>query len=35
MLLGLTALGQPLVFALDALPDEAFYLSGATVLMLG
>ena len=35
VLLGLTALGQPLVFALDALPGEAFYLSGATVLMLG
>jgi len=35
VLLGLTAFGQPLVFALDALPGEAFYLSGAMVLMLG
>jgi predicted ester cyclase len=35
VLLGLTALGQPLVFAFDALPGEAFYLSGATVLILG
>ena len=35
VLLGLTVFGQPLVFAFDALPGEAFYLSGATVLMLG
>jgi predicted ester cyclase len=35
VLLGLTALGQPLVFVFDALPGEAFYLSGATVFMLG
>lgn len=35
VLLGLTVFGQPLVFAFDALPGEAFYLSGATVLTLG
>jgi predicted ester cyclase len=35
VLLGLTAFGQPLASAFDALPGEAFYLSGATVLMLG
>jgi predicted ester cyclase len=35
VLLGLTVFGQPLVSALDALPGEAFYLSGATVLTLG
>ncbi len=35
VLLGLTVFGQPLVFAYEALPGEAFYLSGATVLMLG
>jgi hypothetical protein len=35
VLLGLAVFGQPLVFAFDALPGEAFYLSGATVLLLG
>ena len=35
VLLGLTVFGQPLAFAFDALPGEAFYLSGATLLMLG
>src|ERR687893_262251 len=35
VLLGLGILGQPLVFAFDALPGEGFYLSGATVLLLG
>ena len=35
VLLGLTVFGQPLVFVVDALPGEAFYLSGATVLLLG
>ena len=35
VLLGLGACGQPLVFAYEALPGESFYLSGATVLLLG
>jgi predicted ester cyclase len=35
VLLGLGVCGQPLVFALEALPGEGFYLSGATVLLLG
>ena len=35
VLLGLAVFGQPFVFAFDALPGEAFYLSGATVLLLG
>ena len=35
LLLGLGVLGQPLVSAFDALPGEGFYLSGATVLLLG
>jgi predicted ester cyclase len=35
VLLGLGAFGQPLVFAYEALPGEGFYLSGATVLLLG
>jgi predicted ester cyclase len=35
VLLGLGVFGQPLVFAFDALPSEEFYLSGATVLLLG
>ncbi len=35
VLLGLGVFGQPLVFAFDALPGENFYLSGATVLLLG
>jgi predicted ester cyclase len=35
VLLGLGVFGQPLVFAFDALPGEGFYLSGATVLLLG
>ena len=35
VLLGLAACGQPLVFAHEALPGEGFYLSGATVLLLG
>jgi hypothetical protein len=33
VLLGLAVFGQPLVF--EALPGEDFYLSGATVLLLG
>jgi predicted ester cyclase len=35
VLLGLSILGQPLVFAFDALPGEVFYLSASTVLWLG
>jgi predicted ester cyclase len=35
VLLGLGILGQPLVFAFDALPGEIFYLSASTVLWLG
>ena len=35
LLLGLGACGQPLVFAYETLPGEDFYLSGATVLLLG
>ena len=35
VLLGLGILGQPLVFAFNALPGEVFYLSGSTVLLLG
>ncbi len=35
VLLGLGILGQPLVFAFDALPGEVFYLSAPTVLWLG
>jgi predicted ester cyclase len=35
VLLGLGVCGQPLVFAYEALPGEGFYLSGATVLLLG
>jgi predicted ester cyclase len=35
VLLGLAVCGQPLVFAFGALPGEGFYLSGATVLLLG
>jgi predicted ester cyclase len=35
VLLGLAACGQPLVLAHEALPGEGFYLSGATVLLLG
>jgi predicted ester cyclase len=35
VLLGLAVFGQPLVFAVGALPGEGFYLSGATVLLLG
>lgn len=35
VLLSLGVFGQPLVFAFDALPGEGFYLSGATVLLLG
>jgi predicted ester cyclase len=35
VLLGLGILGQPLVFAFDALPGEVFYLSASTVLWLG
>jgi predicted ester cyclase len=35
VLLGLGILGQPLVFAFDALPGEVFYLSASTVLLLG
>lgn len=35
LLLSLAVFGQPLVFAVGALPGEGFYLSGATVLLLG
>jgi predicted ester cyclase len=35
VLLGLGLFGQPLVFAYEILPGEDFYLSGATVLLLG
>lgn len=35
VLLGLGILGQPLVFAFDALPGEVFYLSASRVLWLG
>jgi predicted ester cyclase len=35
VLLGLGLCGQPLVFAYETLPGEDFYLSGATVLLLG
>jgi predicted ester cyclase len=35
LLLGLVACGQPLVFAYETFPGEDFYLSGATVLLLG
>jgi predicted ester cyclase len=35
VLLGLVVFGQPVVFAVGALPGEGFYLSGATVLLLG
>ena len=35
VLLGLGICGQPLVFAYETLPGEDFYLSGATVLLLG
>ena len=35
VLLGLGVFGQPLVVAFDALPGESYYLSGATVLLLG
>jgi predicted ester cyclase len=35
VLLGLAVFGQPLVFAVGAFPGEGFYLSGATVLLLG
>jgi predicted ester cyclase len=35
VLLALGACGQPLVFAYEALPGEGFYLSGATILLLG
>jgi predicted ester cyclase len=35
VLLGLGACGQPLVLAYEALPGEGFYLSGATILLLG
>ncbi len=35
VLLGLAVFGQPLVFVFEALPGKDFYLSGATVLLLG
>ena len=35
VLLSLAVFAQPLVFAVGALPGEGFYLSGATVLLLG
>jgi hypothetical protein len=35
VLLGLAVFGQPLVFVFEALPGDGFYLSGATVLLLG
>jgi predicted ester cyclase len=35
LLLSFAVFGQPLVFAVGALPSEGFYLSGATVLLLG